>query len=155
EDIPAYLLFSLFNDQRFQLELSPELEAWRKSLQTPAVDNLRLPEFLRPYQRRGVEWLAHLCDHGCHALLADEMGLGKTVQVGALFAARPATGRSNLVVCPASVVPVWQEELRRFFPEMRVFVLKHGHDFRHEKKTGVWLASYAQLRNHRAMLDDF
>jgi SNF2 family DNA or RNA helicase len=52
-------------------------------------------------------------------------------------------------------VPVWQEELRRFFPGTRVFVLKNGHDFHHEKQTGVWLASYAQLRNHRALLAEF
>ncbi|MGH8020996.1 MAG: DEAD/DEAH box helicase, partial [Opitutaceae bacterium] len=98
---------------------------------------------------------AHLCDHGCHGLLADEMGLGKTVQVISLIAARPIAGVSHLVVCPASVVPVWQEEIQRFFPGMQVFVLKNGHDFSHEKPRGIWLASYAQLRNHRALLEKF
>ena len=152
--IPAYLLFSLFNDRRFELSVSPELEAWRTNLLEAAPGVYDLPEFLRPYQRRGVEWLAHLADHGCHGLLADEMGLGKTVQIVALMRARPVSGRSHLVVCPASVVPVWQEELRRFAPEMHVFVLKNGVDFAHEKRAGIWLASYAQLRNHRALLDD-
>lgn len=152
--LPPYLLFSLFNDQRCKLTLSPELEAWYSSLQAPAPERLQLPDFLRPYQRRGVAWLAHLCDHGCHALLADEMGLGKTVQVGALLATRPVPDHSHLVVCPASVVPVWQEELRRFFPHIRVFVLKNGHDFTTAREPGVWLASYAQLRNHRALLDE-
>ncbi|MGH8017082.1 MAG: DEAD/DEAH box helicase, partial [Opitutaceae bacterium] len=75
-EIPAYLLFSLFNDKRFNLSLSPELEAWRDGVLAPSPGALKLPGFLRPYQRRGVEWMAHLCDHGCHGLLADEMGLG-------------------------------------------------------------------------------
>jgi SNF2 family DNA or RNA helicase len=69
---------------------------------------------LRPYQRRGVEWLSHLCDVGCHGLLADEMGLGKTLQVLSLLVARPVADRPNLIVCPASVVPVWREEIARF-----------------------------------------
>ncbi|BET68400.1 hypothetical protein ASA1KI_33180 [Opitutales bacterium ASA1] len=152
---PAYLLFSLFNDSRLKLIVSPELEQWRNAVLAPSKDGLALPDFLRPYQKRGVEWLAHLCDHGCHGLLADEMGLGKTVQVISLIAARPIDGASTLVVCPASVVPVWQEELRRFYPGIAVHVLKNGHDFRHESAHGVWIASYAQLRNHRSLLDRF
>ena len=36
---------------------------------------------LRDYQRRGVEWLRFLTEHGFGALLADDMGLGKTIQV--------------------------------------------------------------------------
>ena len=51
----------------------------------PTTMTPALPEFLRPYQRRGVEWLHHLCDADCHGLLADEMGLGKTLQALALM----------------------------------------------------------------------
>jgi SNF2 family DNA or RNA helicase len=132
--------------------LVPELKAWRESILNPKPKAYKLPEFLRQYQKRGVEWMAHLCDNGCHCLLADEMGLGKTLQVASLMTARPVKGVSNLVVCPASVVPVWQEEIRRFFPKTKVFVLKNGHSFKHERAKGVWLASYAQLRNHRELL---
>jgi hypothetical protein len=35
---------------------------------------------LRPYQKRGVAWLATLQRYGLGALLADDMGLGKTAQ---------------------------------------------------------------------------
>ena len=41
---------------------------------------------LRPYQQRGLEWLAYLSERGIGAVLADDMGLGKTVQVIALLA---------------------------------------------------------------------
>ena len=151
--LSPYLIFSLFNDTRFKLTLSPELEAWRLSVATATAVEKTWLEILRPYQRRGVEWLHHLCDVGCHGLLADEMGLGKTLQVISLLAARPVAELPTLVVCPASVVPVWREELARFAPQLAVDVLKFGHDFTSRKDAVIWLASYTQLRKHRALLD--
>lgn len=82
---------------------------------------------LRPYQRRGLSWLAFLDRLGIGALLADDMGLGKTVQVLALEAwlrergPRPPT----LVVCPLSVLGNWQREAERFTPDLSVAV-HHG-----------------------------
>jgi superfamily II DNA or RNA helicase len=151
--ISPYLIFSLFNDLRLKLTLSPEIEAWRQSVLAAAPSPPELPELLRPYQRRGVEWMHHLCNVGCHGLLADEMGLGKTIQVLSLLAARAISDRPSLIVCPASVVPVWREEIARFFPQLAVDVVKTGHDFTHRKDPVVWLASYTQLRKHRPLLD--
>ncbi|MDF9833521.1 superfamily II DNA or RNA helicase [Ereboglobus sp. PH5-5] len=179
--LPPYLIFSLFNDARLKLTLSPEIETWRRAVTTPAPFTKPLPEILRPYQRHGVEWMHHLCDTGCHGLLADEMGLGKTLQTISLLSVRPANDPSlpTLIVCPASVVPVWQEEFAKFAPHIRIKVLKNGNPFvgnatetNHdaEPEAGiangklqtapptvseriVWIASYAQLRKHRARLD--
>ena len=150
--LSPYLIFSLFSDARLKLTLSPEIEAWRQSVLAPPPAPPELPELLRPYQRRGVEWMHHLCDVGCHGLLADEMGLGKTLQVLSLLAARPLDGKPVLIVCPASVVPVWREEIAKFFPALAVDVLKTGHDFTQRPDPVIWLASYTQLRKHRAML---
>jgi SNF2 family DNA or RNA helicase len=151
--LPPYLIFSLFNDQRIRVTLGAEIAAWRQKVLTAPAAPPALPDFLRPYQRRGVEWMHHLCETGCHGLLADEMGLGKTAQVIALLRSRPLADGRHLVVCPASVVPVWIEELARFHPEARVDILKSGHDFSADRQPGVWLASYTQLRKHRALLD--
>jgi SNF2 family DNA or RNA helicase len=151
--LSPYLIFSLFHDSRFKLTLSPELDTWRQSVLAPTPAPVSLPELLRPYQRRGVEWMHHLCSVGCHGLLADEMGLGKTLQVITLLATRPIKDRPSLIVCPASVVPVWREELARFYPDLQVDVLKTGHDFSGRKDSVIWLASYTQLRKHRALLD--
>ncbi len=150
--LSPYLIFSLFNDARLRLSLSPEIEAWRQNLLAPPPAPPALPEVLRPYQRRGVEWIHHLCEVGCHGLLADEMGLGKTLQVLALLAARPIAGKPSLIVCPASVVPVWREEINKFYPHLAVEVLKTGHDFTQRADAAIWLASYTQLRKHRALL---
>lgn len=151
--VSPYLIFSLFNDARLKLTLSPEIEAWRQTVLAPPPIPPALPELLRPYQRRGVEWLHHLCEVGCHGLLADEMGLGKTLQVLSLLATRPIADQPSLIVCPASVVPVWREEIAKFFPQLGVDVLKTGHDFTSRKDSVLWLASYTQLRKHRSLLD--
>ena len=150
--LSPYLVFSLFNDARLKLTLSPEIEEWRQSVLAPPPQPPELLELLRPYQRRGVEWMHHLCEVGCHGLLADEMGLGKTVQVISLLAARPLAEKPHIIVCPASVVPVWREEIAKFFPSLAIEVLKTGHDFTQHREPVVWLASYTQLRKHRSLL---
>jgi SNF2 family DNA or RNA helicase len=151
--LAPYLVFSLFNDNRIKVTLGPELEAWRQKVLTPPVSPPLLPDFLRQYQRRGVEWMHHLTETDCHGLLADEMGLGKTAQVIALLSAKPLVDMPHLVVCPASVVPVWREEIARFYPGARIDTLKSGNDFTTNKEPVIWLCSYTQLRKHRALLD--
>jgi superfamily II DNA or RNA helicase len=152
-EAPPFLIFSLFNEGRWRVTLSPEVEAWKKRVLGPVALPGALPEFLRNYQRRGTEWLHHLSETGCHGLLADEMGLGKTVQVLSLLAVRPLGEMRHLVVCPASVMPVWREEAVRFFPNLRLEVLRAGHDFTVCRDPVLWIASYAQLRKHRDLLD--
>ncbi|MGE3287172.1 MAG: DEAD/DEAH box helicase [Pseudonocardia sp.] len=86
---------------------------------------------LRPYQQRGLSWLAFLAGLGLGACLADDMGLGKTVQLLALEAAerdtRRATGQRppTLLLCPMSLVGNWQREAARFAPDLRVYA-HHG-----------------------------
>ncbi len=91
---------------------------------------------LRPYQQRGLAWLAFLASLGLGACLADDMGLGKTVQLLALLLAererdRPP-GRRNavaptLLICPVSVAGNWRRESERFAPTLRVHI-HHGPD---------------------------
>ena len=81
---------------------------------------------LRPYQERGVGWLAFLGRLGMGACLADDMGLGKTAQLIATMLTEPTDG-PTLVVCPVSVLGNWQRELERFAPHLRVMA-HHGPD---------------------------
>ncbi|MEV6931579.1 DEAD/DEAH box helicase, partial [Dactylosporangium sp. NPDC051485] len=82
---------------------------------------------LRPYQRRGLSWLAFLDQLGVGALLADDMGLGKTIQVLALEARLREQGPRppTLIVCPLSVLGNWRREIARFTPGLTVAV-HHG-----------------------------
>ncbi|QLY32099.1 DEAD/DEAH box helicase [Nocardia huaxiensis] len=103
----------------------------------PVPTPIGLKAELRPYQQRGLSWLATMSRLGCGAILADDMGLGKTVQVLALlvhereiFAGATDIDQSDrvgptLLVCPMSVVGNWQREAERFAPDLRVLV-HHG-----------------------------
>ncbi|MEZ4389661.1 MAG: DEAD/DEAH box helicase [Polyangiales bacterium] len=93
---------------------------------------------LRPYQARGLSWLAFLAEQGFGGCLADDMGLGKTVQVLALLATRRAPGATaprgpDLVVCPTAVVTNWSREAKKFTPSLRVYV-HQGLDRAKEKR---------------------
>src|SRR5215472_14964810 len=85
---------------------------------------------LRPYQERGLSWLAFLSSLGLGACLADDMGLGKTVQLLALEAAHRAERPDDpptLLLCPMSLVGNWQREAARFAPALRVYA-HHGRE---------------------------
>ena len=76
---------------------------------------------LRPYQQRGLTWLAGMCELGLGGCLADDMGLGKTIQVIALHLhRREAKAGPTLVVCPTSLLGNWEREVRRFAPDVPV-----------------------------------
>ncbi|MGO4424563.1 SNF2 helicase-associated domain-containing protein, partial [Streptomyces sp. MCAF7] len=77
---------------------------------TPAQQPTALKATLRDYQKRGLAWLAEMCELGLGGCLADDMGLGKTITLIALHLHRqtdPATAGPTLVVCPASLLGNW------------------------------------------------
>jgi hypothetical protein len=85
---------------------------------------------LRPYQERGLAWLAFLGQLGLGAILADDMGLGKSAQTLAVLASERDEGTRRgptLLVCPMSLVGNWQHEAAKFAPELSVHV-HHGAD---------------------------
>lgn len=100
---------------------------------------------LRSYQQRGVSWLRFLSHAGLGALLADDMGLGKTLQ------ALCAIETPALVVCPASVLFNWNEEIKRFRPSLRVSTY-HGPSRALDEKADITLTTYAILRMDTPLL---
>ena len=119
--------------------LVEELRAAGSSSLIPHSPSL-IPGFkgeLRDYQKRGVEWLRFLTEHGFGALLADDMGLGKTIQVIA-WALRAidrdrrqstAVGGGILIVAPLTLLSNWRHEFAKFAPGLRVYV--HQGEKRH------------------------
>jgi hypothetical protein len=103
---------------------------------------------LLPYQRAGMLHLAF----GERALLAGEMGLGKTVQAIAaceLLARRKGVARV-LVVCPASLKAVWEEQIAKFTdrPAQLVF------GSRAQRLAGYAKPAFFNIVNYEQMLTD-
>lgn len=81
-----------------------------------------LQQVLRSYQKTGYRWLKTLDVNGFGGILADDMGLGKTIQIIALLQseAEEHPESQSLIVCPASLVYNWENELNRFAPGLTV-----------------------------------
>lgn len=115
-----------------------------------------LPEgmetILRPYQKTGFQWLKTLESYGFGGILADEMGLGKTLQVIAFLATVPrkTTQKTSLVVCPASLIYNWGEELTKFAPQLSYRLIlgtaAERKALRDCADMDVWVTSYELLR---------
>ncbi len=123
---------------------------------------------LRPYQRRGLAWMADLCALGVGGCLADDMGLGKTIQVLALHAHRHEQGEQDegeqkegeheqpgptLVVCPTSLIGNWEREAEKFVPDVPVRIY-HGasRSLDEVKPDEIVLTSYGVVRGDHEQL---
>ncbi|MEA3150004.1 MAG: hypothetical protein QOD56_943, partial [Gammaproteobacteria bacterium] len=107
---------------------------------------------LRPYQQEGLGWLQFLRRYRLGGILADDMGLGKTVQTLAHLATEKAHGRlrkPSLIVAPVSVLGNWQQEIRRFTPELTLLTLqgaRRKHLFSAIEATDVIITGYPLLQ---------
>ncbi|ROO83281.1 SNF2 family DNA or RNA helicase [Actinocorallia herbida] len=100
-------------------------EADRRVAPVPTPEGIAAT--LRPYQERGLAWLAFMEGLGLGALLADDMGLGKTLTVLSHLVRAVESGQQapTLAVVPMSLVGTWRREAARFAPKLRVHV-HHG-----------------------------
>jgi hypothetical protein len=141
---------------RFELATLGWLSTLRRELlkspSDPAgrIDPEGLSGQLRPYQREGLAWLERMVSLGLGGCLADDMGLGKTVMLISLHLARneadPGMG-PTLVVCPTSILPNWEREVRRFAPGESV-IRYHGPGRSLEGvESGFVITSYGTLRS--------
>lgn len=111
---------------------SPWLDSVRALLSGSApLEEMDAPEGfhgrLRPYQAKGLAWLARLIRLGMGACLADDMGLGKTVQTLALIKNLQVRGETRpiLLICPTSVMENWRRETEKFIPGTKTLI-HHG-----------------------------
>ena len=110
----------------FQLEEKYERLKENHTIKTiPAPEHLRA--ILRPYQESGFQWLNYLREVQWGGILADDMGLGKTIQaLSFLHYLKKENGSLKaLVVCPTTLMYNWQNEIKKFTPELS-FYMHHG-----------------------------
>ncbi|ABX07981.1 DEAD/DEAH box helicase [Prochlorococcus marinus] len=117
---------------------------------------------LRPYQERGIGWLAFLHRFNQGACLADDMGLGKTIQVLAFIQhlkSNKDLKKPVLLIAPTSVLTNWKREAYSFTPELSV--LEHYGPNRSStstllkkilKKVDILITSYGLLHRDKQLL---
>ena len=117
---------------RDEEELVVELEAKYENLrQFNTIKEIDPPEtlkaVLRPYQVAGYQWLNYLTEIKWGGILADDMGLGKTVQaLSFVDHLRNKHGSIKaLVVCPTTLIYNWENEIKKFTPEL-TYRIHHG-----------------------------
>ena len=106
---------------------------------------------LRQYQKTGFSWLVQNITSGFGCILADDMGLGKTLQVLTAIQYFKDEGllekQKVLVIAPTSLLTNWQEEIRKFTPDLTSYIF-HGPGRRFTKKDyDIYLTSYGVIRS--------
>lgn len=121
------------------------------SLESPLSIDPKYDDVLRDYQRYGIKWLFTLYSYRLNGILADEMGLGKTIQALVLLDTIKKDDRHSLIVCPASLIYNWEDELNRFAKGLKYRLVLGNKKARQKaikayKECDVIITSYDYLR---------
>ncbi len=133
EMTPARMLQAALSGEYKSAKVSISPEVRELIRQWTTLQDMEVPKeinaTLRPYQKRGYEWMYQNLRLGFGSILADDMGLGKTLQVIALLQKLKDDGQLEkkraIVIAPTGLLANWQAELQRFAPTMTAFVY-HG-----------------------------
>ncbi|AXY76614.1 helicase SNF2 [Paraflavitalea soli] len=134
-----------------------QLKSFNKIREIPVPEHLS--HILRPYQEHGFHWLNYLAEIGWGGILADDMGLGKTVQaLSYMHYYRKHHGKLRaLVVCPTTLMFNWENEIRKFTPELSYYIHHGGERTRNKEQfaqSEVMITTYGTLRSDIKLLVD-
>lgn len=141
----------------------PGVAFYQQALGFDRMTDIQVPQrtaaALRPYQKRGFQWMASLARNGLGAVLADDMGLGKTLQAITLLLYLKEAGlmtdqhgqpRPSLVAVPPGLVMNWQREFDKWAGDaLKVhsyYGMKRSLPPNHGADVDVILTSYHTLR---------
>lgn len=149
-------------ENRDEAELVIQLEAKYENLKDfNKIKEIEPPNglrsILRPYQVSGYQWLNYLSEVRWGGILADDMGLGKTVQALSFMQHYKNENESlqSLVVCPTTLIYNWENEIKKFTPEL-TYHIHHGPARSREKENfknfDVIITTYGTLRSDIKLL---
>ncbi len=145
-------LFEDIDDAEIVKELAAKKRKLKKFTQ---IKNVKIPENiqaeLRDYQVAGYNWMNFLHEFKWGGLLADDMGLGKTLQALTFIQSQAKKSKKpNLAIVPTSLLFNWENEIKKFVPELK-YVVYHGGDrkeLREDiKKYQLIITSYGVITN--------
>lgn len=158
--MPLYNVFkmeqTLTNYPVLNYERDLSLNALLADFETTSIDKMKIKEkydfVLKDYQKYGVKWLMLLEKYGFSGILADDMGLGKTIQTIAFLESGHQKNDLNIIICPASLMLNWQDELNKFSSSLNSLCV-HGSYQEREKlistisRYDVIITTYDYLKN--------
>src|SRR5699024_8797249 len=154
-------LYDHIDDEKLIDELEEKKNMLLNFEKLPTVpEPSQIKTVMRNYQESGLQWLSYLDEVKWGGILADDMGLGKTLQVlSFLQHFKNENGHCfALVVCPTSLIYNWENEMKKFTPDLS-FHIHHGqgrtYNTKELKKYNVLLTSYGTLRSDIQLLVKF
>ena len=121
-------LYATRDEEELVVQLEEKYEKLREFNKIRDIEpSFHLKMILRPYQVAGYQWLNYLKDIRWGGILADDMGLGKTVQALSFleYYRKDAGKLKALVVCPTTLIYNWENEIKKFTPEL-TYKIHHG-----------------------------
>ncbi len=88
---------------------------------------------LYPHQVVACRRMKEMEESGKGGVLADEMGLGKTLSMISHLKANKIEGVRDLIVCPLSLLPHWEEEIHKLYGNEKVSIVRYHGPGRREK----------------------
>ncbi len=134
-----------------------QLKEFKKIKEIDPPDHLK--DVLRPYQVHGFHWLNYLHEVNWGGILADDMGLGKTIQaLSFLHHYKHQYGNLRaLVVCPTTLIFNWENEIKKFAPDLTYRIHHGGERLRNKEALNnfeVIITTYGTLRSDIKLLMD-
>ncbi len=146
-------LYNNIDETEVMIKLEEKYERLRSFNRINEIDPPKqLAEILRPYQVAGYHWLNYLTEVGWGGILADDMGLGKTIQALSSLQLYRENNKTMtaIVVCPTTLMFNWENEIRKFTPNL-TYRIHHGGERIRDKKIfeehDVVITTYGTLRS--------
>lgn len=151
-------LYEQRNDAEISFDLDEKFDKLRKFRdipELPAPAGLQME--LRAYQLAGFRWLNYLKETGWGGILADDMGLGKTAQALSMLLQYKIEndGLKAIVVCPTTLIYNWENEIRKFTPDLTYTIhhgISRGREVEKLQENNIIITTYGTLRSDVQML---
>lgn len=147
-----------YEEKLWSEEVKNEISIYRQKVgDFDQINPVEIPEglnaTLRPYQKKGLDWLNFLDDFNFGGCLADDMGLGKSLQIIAFILSqrKKVEKNVNLLIVPTSLVFNWQAEVAKFAPSIRIKTV-YGAD--RKKRSEDWQGFEIILTTYGTLLSD-